>query len=266
MLQIEVVIEYLVTLFQKCLDGEEIPKEWKIAHISSLYKKGDKKNCENYRGLSVTASTGRLYGRKLRDRIEQEITDKKEQNGFRPRWSCIDNVFCLKQMIEKTLAHNAELHIAFIDLKKAYDSITIKRLWEALENSEINIKYINAVKNMYEGEDDLEYMLRKLTEEYEGWGLEGNMEKTQYLVIGREGRDLNINGNVIKNVEEYNYLGCTITNDGRDEKDIMNKVTKGKSIVKSLSRLRAGWSRDPPRYPLVRSSLQGHSSPPRTAC
>uniref|UniRef100_A0A1B6I2T3 Reverse transcriptase domain-containing protein n=1 Tax=Homalodisca liturata TaxID=320908 RepID=A0A1B6I2T3_9HEMI len=78
-------------------------------------------------------------------------------------------------------------------------------------------------------------MLRKLTEEYEGWRLEVNMDKTQYLVIGREGRDLNINGNVIKNVDEYNYLGCTITSDGRDEKDIMNKVTKGKSIVSQLN-------------------------------
>ncbi|KAG8333849.1 hypothetical protein J6590_102119 [Homalodisca vitripennis] len=57
-----------------------------------------------------------------------------------------------------------------------------------------------------EDEEDLEYMLRKLTEEYEGWGLEVNMDKTQYLVIGREGRDLNINGNVIKNVDEYSTL------------------------------------------------------------
>ena len=114
----DVAIQYLTTLFQKCLDGEEIPVEWKIAQISSLYKKGDKKNCANYRGLSVTASTGRLYGRILRDRIEKEIVDQEEQSGFRPGRSCIDNVFCLKQMIEKTLAHNSELHIAFIDLKK----------------------------------------------------------------------------------------------------------------------------------------------------
>ena len=37
-------------------------------------------------------------------------------------------------------------------------------------------------------------MLRKLIEEYEEWGLEVNSEKTQYLAIGREGRDLNIDG------------------------------------------------------------------------
>ena len=305
----DVTIQYLTTLFQKCLDGEEIPVEWKIAQISSLYKKGDKKNCANYRGLSVTASTGRLYGRILRDRIEKEIVDQEEQSGFRPGRSCIDNVFCLKQMIEKTLAHNSELHIAFIDLKKAYDSIPINRLWTAMERSRVNDKYINAVKKMYKGgmscvksrgrmtdmfyvnkglrqgccvsptlfkiyinaalerwcrkcqhmgvhlgresiftllfaddqvviaedEEDLEYMLRKLIEEYEEWGLEVNSEKTQYLAIGREGRDLNKNGKKIRNVDEYKYLGVTITKDGKDERDILDKIRKGKTITSQLN-------------------------------
>ena len=146
----EVVIEYVVALFQKCIDGEDVPTEWKTAYINSLYKKGDKRQCSNYRGLSVTASTGRLYGRILRDRIEKEIKDSEIQSGFRAGRSCIDNLFCLKQMIEKTIAHGGELHIAFIDLKKAYDSVPINKLWTVMKENKVSNKYVNAVKKLYE--------------------------------------------------------------------------------------------------------------------
>ena len=53
-----------------------------------------------------------------------------------------------------------------------------------------------------EDEDDLKYMLRKLIEEYGKWGLEVNTGKTQYLAIGVEGADLDIDGRIIKNVPE----------------------------------------------------------------
>jgi hypothetical protein len=86
-----------------------------------------------------------------------------------------------------------------------------------------------------EDEEDVEYMLRKLIEEYDKWGLEVNTEKTQYLVVGRNGRDLNVNGKIIKNVEEYKYLGVTITSNGSDKKDVANKIVKGKALTSQLN-------------------------------
>ncbi|KAF2906106.1 hypothetical protein ILUMI_00077 [Ignelater luminosus] len=35
-------------------------------------------------------------------------------------------------------------------------------------------------------EGDVDYMLRKLKEEYENWGMNVNMQKTEYLPIGEE--------------------------------------------------------------------------------
>lgn len=48
--------------------------------------------------------------------------------------SCADNIFSVKQLIEKTKAFNTELHIVFIDLRKAYDSVSVNNLWKAMEN------------------------------------------------------------------------------------------------------------------------------------
>lgn len=112
-------IEVLCSIFNKCLFGSPVPKEWKLAYISSIHNKGNKKNCSNYRRLSVIASTARLYGRILRGRIEKQIKEMEEQSEFRPERSCIDNVFCLKQLIEKTHAHGSQLHLIFVDPRKA---------------------------------------------------------------------------------------------------------------------------------------------------
>ena len=80
-----------------------IPKEWKIAHITPVFKHGDRRNCYNYGAISVTSTFSRLFGRIIRDLIETEYLDKeaKEQAGFRAGRSCNDNTFVLKQLIEK---------------------------------------------------------------------------------------------------------------------------------------------------------------------
>ena len=49
----EKLCKLLRQIFERCLSGEEIPKDWKIGHISVIYKKGKKDEYENYRGITV---------------------------------------------------------------------------------------------------------------------------------------------------------------------------------------------------------------------
>lgn len=142
--------EKLANLFNKfMLEGQEIPQDLRLSHISSIFKKGDKKNCNNYRGISVTSSLGRLYGRLLKQRIEKEMVNIEEQSGFRAGRSCVDNTFSLRQLIEKRLERNLETHIIFIDLEKAYDSVPLCKLFEVLNNSGINKTYVKCVQDIY---------------------------------------------------------------------------------------------------------------------
>jgi len=71
----------------------------------------------------------RIYGRILAKLVELEHRnmEMEEQAGFRAGRSCIDNIFCITQMIEKKKATNRELHLLFIDLTKAYDSIPLNK-------------------------------------------------------------------------------------------------------------------------------------------
>ena len=121
--------------------------------ISSIYKKGNKDNGENYRGLSVTPTLSRVYGKIIKNRIETEFRDleAEEQAGFRTGRSTVDHLYAITQIIEKKTAFDQGIYMLFVDLKKAYDSIPLNRLWETLEKTNIHNGIIKAVKNLYEG-------------------------------------------------------------------------------------------------------------------
>lgn len=138
-------------LFDKCLIGEIIPSEWKESWITPLHKTGPRNQCENYRGLSVTSTFSRLYGRTIAKLItnDYQLYQTEEQSGFRAGRSTIDNIFCLTQIIEKRMATARETHLVFVDLTKAYDNVPIKNLFKILEESPINATIIKTIKEMY---------------------------------------------------------------------------------------------------------------------
>ena len=52
-----------------------------------------------------------------------------EQNGFRKGRSCKDCIFSASQIIEKHREFNIPTYTAFIDFKKAFDSVDRDKLW-----------------------------------------------------------------------------------------------------------------------------------------
>ncbi|XP_030751731.1 uncharacterized protein LOC115879179 [Sitophilus oryzae] len=102
--------------------------------------------------VAVSDTLSRLYGKILKTLIEDEFSphEIEEQAGFRAGRSCIDNIFPITQIIEKKRAtNNDQIHILFVDLSKAYDTVRIKKLWEVFEKSPINITLIKAVQQLY---------------------------------------------------------------------------------------------------------------------
>ena len=63
---------------------EELPEEWKGSIIVLIHKKGDKTNCNNYRGISLLPTTYKILSNILLSRLipyaEEVIGD--HQCGF----------------------------------------------------------------------------------------------------------------------------------------------------------------------------------------
>jgi len=82
---------------------EELPEEWKESIIVPIYKKGDKIDCNNYRGISLLPTTYKILPNILLSRLipyaEEVIGD--HQCGFRRNGSTTDHIFCIRQILEK---------------------------------------------------------------------------------------------------------------------------------------------------------------------
>ena len=122
-------VEFLVNFFNRLLQGEKMPDEWRRSVLVPLYKgKGDIKECGNYRGIKLMNHSTKLWERVLEARIRKEVTIGKQQFGFVPGRSTTDAIFCLRMLLEKWTEVQKAVHCAFIDLEKAYDRLPSKEL------------------------------------------------------------------------------------------------------------------------------------------
>ncbi|CAF2129649.1 unnamed protein product [Rotaria magnacalcarata] len=127
--------------------------EWTEAIIIRLYKnKGDKRICDNYRGISPLDVAGKIFARIILNRIQASLDRKlmEEQAGFRSRRSTMDQIFILKMVMERSREFNQPLHMCFIDLKKAYDSVHRKTLWRLCRAYGLSQKIVRMVQLLYE--------------------------------------------------------------------------------------------------------------------
>jgi hypothetical protein len=68
------------------------------------------------------------------------------QCGFRPNRSTADQIFYIRQILEKKLEYNGTVHQLFIDFKKAYDSIKREVLYNILLEFGIPKKLVRLIK------------------------------------------------------------------------------------------------------------------------
>jgi hypothetical protein len=127
---------------------EEIPKEWKTALVYAIHKKGNKQICNNYRGIALLNVTYKILSHCILNRIKpwtEEILGEY-QARFRKNRSMIDQIFILRQLLQKTWEYNKNVHILFIDFKKAYNSIHRASLIKTLEEFGLSRKLINLIE------------------------------------------------------------------------------------------------------------------------
>ena len=74
----------------------------------------------------------------------------ENQTGFRKEYSTLDHIFLLKNFIDIFVTNgNQKLYCAFVDYKKAFDSVWRGALWHKLVQSGITGKLFNIFVNMY---------------------------------------------------------------------------------------------------------------------
>ncbi|KAK3517722.1 hypothetical protein QTP70_016495, partial [Hemibagrus guttatus] len=147
----EAAVEFLASLFNRVLESERMPEEWRRSVFVPIFKnKGDVQICSNYRGIKLMSHTMKLWERVVEARLRKVVEICEQQYGFMPRKSTTDAIFALRILMEKYRDGQRELHCVFVDFEKVYDRVPREELWYCMRKSGVAEKYVRVVQDMYE--------------------------------------------------------------------------------------------------------------------
>ena len=103
------------------------PDNWKISIIKLLFKKGSRRDSNNYRPISITPCIARLFKRLILLRLNAFIKDKnlirEEQSGFRSQRQTRDNFFTIIQKSKEAMNRGHKAILITFDMASAFDKV-----------------------------------------------------------------------------------------------------------------------------------------------
>ena len=143
-----------VSLFNLILNTGVVPDDWVTGIIKPIFKnRGSKQNVDNYRGITLLSCLGKLFTYILNERLKVflELNNIlcEEQAGFRQNYSTSDHLFSLNFIVSLYISKGKKLYGAFIDYRKAFDSVHRVTLWRKLISNNIDGLLLRVIFNMY---------------------------------------------------------------------------------------------------------------------
>jgi len=109
---------------------EMMPTDWTKNITVPIYKKrGDKLQCQNYKGISLLRTVYKILTTVINNRLKKytEYIIGEYQAGFRTGKPTTDQTFTVKNLLRKAWEHNVEIHQIFVDFQKAYEGTNCKQ-------------------------------------------------------------------------------------------------------------------------------------------
>ena len=153
--EVEQFQQVLLKIINTCIYKKRIPKQWKKSHIYTIYKKDNPNNPLNYRPIALMSTTYKIYSslitKRLSDYMEEKEALSNMQGGFRRDRPTFAKIWTLRNIIEHSLMTNSELHLCYIDIQKAYDSVEYWALELVLEKYGFNKHFRDIIQDICKG-------------------------------------------------------------------------------------------------------------------
>lgn len=89
----------------------------------------------NYRRIAVTNTMSNIFRRIMRIKDQFKGKDSEEKCSFgEGEVLCINNLLILAQIVQK-LERGSNVHLMFLKIAKAYETVLLSKLWETLEDN-----------------------------------------------------------------------------------------------------------------------------------
>ncbi|KAK3566561.1 hypothetical protein QTP86_000973, partial [Hemibagrus guttatus] len=251
----EAAVEFLASLFNRVLESERMPEEWRRSVLVPIFKnKGDVQSCSNYRGIKLMSHTMKVWERVVEARLRKvvEICEQQYIYDRVPReelWYCMRKsgvaekyVRVVQDMYERSrtvvrcaVGQTEEFKVEVglhqgSALSPFLFAIVMDQLSEEVrQESPWTMMFADDIVICSESREQVEENLERWKFALERRGMKVSHSKTEYMCVNeREGSGtVRLQGEEVKKVQEFKYLGSTVQSNGECGKEVKKRVQAG---------------------------------------
>lgn len=138
------IVDELTNCINYCLEQGTFPNNLKIAKVTPIFKSGKRSDPNNYRPISVLPVMSKIFEKILYNRLETYLNSinflYNKQYGFRPKSNTLSATVDIITKIKTNIDEKKICLGIFIDLKKAFDTVSHKILLQKLTDIGITDK------------------------------------------------------------------------------------------------------------------------------
>uniref|UniRef100_A0A4W2H801 Reverse transcriptase domain-containing protein n=1 Tax=Bos indicus x Bos taurus TaxID=30522 RepID=A0A4W2H801_BOBOX len=148
-------VKVLHSICQQIWKTQQWAQDWKRSVFIPIPKKGNVKECSNYRTIVLISHASKVMLKILQDRLQQFVNHELPvvQAGFRKGRGTRDQIANIRWTTEKAREFQKNIYFCFIDYAKAFDCVDHKKLWEILQEMGIPDHLTCLLRNLYAGQE-----------------------------------------------------------------------------------------------------------------
>ncbi len=123
----EVSSQIITHIINLSIEMGIVPRDWKSATVTPLFKEGDRNEASNYRPISILPCISKILERTVHTQIYDHLRTynlvSEAQFGFRKHHSSATCELKLLDNIYRNKVNSLFTGVVFLDLKKAFDTV-----------------------------------------------------------------------------------------------------------------------------------------------
>ena len=148
-------VKVLHSICQQIGKTQQWSQDWKRSVFIPIPKKGNDKECSNYRTIALISHASKVMLKIPQARLQHDVNCEllDIQAGFRKGRGTRDQIANIRWIIKKAREFQKNIYFCFIDYAKAFDCVDHNKLWKILKEMGISDHLTCLLINLYGGQE-----------------------------------------------------------------------------------------------------------------